>query len=75
MAGKELDLSNIPLEELLNIHNQVLKRVASEAKLNLGQAEDGHDSHSSSHSKYSSVLQDFQNQINQLAKARTGGPG
>jgi hypothetical protein len=73
MAGTELDLSNIPLEDLLNIHNQVLRRVAAEAKINLGTAANAHDSHSSSHSKYSRTLQDFQEQIDQITKASTKG--
>lgn len=53
MPGKDLDLSKLDLEDLVDIQNQVLRQVAVRAKVNLGNLEAAHNSHSSNHSNYS----------------------
>jgi hypothetical protein len=49
---QKLNLSNISLDDLVDIHNQVLQQVAAVTKANIGGglASEPHDSHSSNHS-------------------------
>ncbi len=67
----KLDLANIPLEDLIDIHNQVLQRVAAETKLKLDQGslvQAGHDSHGSNHSNNKITDRDFEQQLAQFRK-------
>jgi hypothetical protein len=64
----QLDLSNISLEDLVDIHNQVLQRVAVQTKANLGGLQAaGHDSHSSNHSN-NKITDRLQQQLSQIAR-------
>lgn len=61
-----IDLSKTSLEDLVSIHNEVLRNIALQAKINLqGNLEAGHDSHGSNHSN--NKITDLQSQIAQLA--------
>ena len=67
----KLDLANIQLEDLIDIHNQVLQRVATEAKLKLDQgglAQAGHDSHSSNHGNNKITDRIIQEQLARFGK-------
>jgi hypothetical protein len=50
--AQKLDLSNISLDDLVDIHNQVLQQVAAITRTHIGGglASEPHDSHSSNHS-------------------------
>lgn len=72
--AEKLDLENISLEDLVDIHNQVLQRVAVATKLNIdgGVLAAGHDSHGSNHSN--NKITDRVGLQQQLARvARTQG--
>jgi len=57
-----IDLSKATREELLTIHNEVLRNIAEQTKANLTvNAAAGHDSHSSNHSNNKIV--DLQAQV------------
>jgi len=68
IMAKELDLSGIELEDLIDIHNQVLRQVAAVAKLNLEAEAAGHDSHGSNHSNNKIVDRNVQEQISRVAR-------
>ena len=62
-----LDLSKISLDELVSIQNEVLRNIAIQTKLKLGDnLASTHDSHSSNHSNYSKTAVDLQSQIESL---------
>lgn len=64
-----IDLSKTSLEDLVSIHNEVLKNIALQTKTSLDQnLQAGHDSHGSNHSN--NKITDLQSQIEQLAKQR-----
>jgi hypothetical protein len=67
----EIDLSNVPLEDLVSIHNQVLRRIAEQAKVGLESTFAGHDSHGSNHSNNKITDRTLQEQISRLKR---GGP-
>lgn len=67
----ELDVSKVPLEDLVHIHNQVLKQIATRAKLNLAETVSaGHDSHGSNHSNNKITDRFLQQQIDQIVSRR-----
>lgn len=62
-----LDLSKTSLDDLVAIHNEVLRNIAIQTKVNLENlTAAGHDSHGSNHSN--NKITDLQAQIQQLAK-------
>ncbi|AXV84502.1 hypothetical protein [Ralstonia solanacearum] len=62
-----LDLSKTSLDDLVAIHNEVLRNIALQTKVNLeGLASAGHDSHSSNHSN--NKITDVQAQVQQLVR-------
>ncbi len=64
----QLDLTDIALEDLIDIHNQVLQRVAVQTKANLsGLQAAGHDSHGSNHSN-NKITDRLQRQLTQIAR-------
>lgn len=61
-----IDLSNVTREELMSIHNEVLRLVALQTQADLAQggiAAAAHDSHGSNHSNNKVVTDDFRGQI------------
>jgi hypothetical protein len=74
--GPEIDLSNIPLEDLVSIHNQVLRKIATQAKVGLEDSlAAGHDSHGSNHSNNKITDRTLQEQIARLQRGPLQGPG
>lgn len=75
--AEPLDLSNLDLDTLVNIHNQVLRRVVAETKLKLdADLAAGHDSHGSNHSNNKITDRTIQDQLRQLGEiARRQTPG
>ena len=69
-----LDLSNVDLDSLIAIHNQVLRRVAAETKVKLdADLAAGHDSHGSNHSNNKITDRSIQDQISRIARGGTIG--
>lgn len=69
-----LDLSKTSLDDLVLIHNEVLKNIALQTKANLDlKVAAGHDSHGSNHSN--NKITDLQRQINELGRQQAGGGG
>jgi hypothetical protein len=64
-GSEELDLSSIPLDQLVNIHSQVLRQIATHAKLSLDPSAlaAGHDSHGSNHSNNKITDRTLQEQL------------
>ena len=68
-ADEPLDLTNVDLESLIAIHNQVLRRVAAETKAKLDtDLMAGHDSHSSNHSNNKITDRSIQEQVSRIAE-------
>jgi hypothetical protein len=67
-ATPDLDLSNIPLEDLVNIHSQVLRQIATHAKVALDPSAlaAGHDSHGSNHSNNKITDRTLQEQLSRF---------
>lgn len=64
----ELDVSKVALEDLVSIHNQVLRQIAVRAKVSIDQdMMAGHDSHGSSHSNNKITDRVLQERIDQIA--------
>ena len=63
-----LDLSKTSLDDLVEIHNEVLRNIALQTKANLEglRSSLAHDSHSSNHSN--NKITDLQAQVQQLAR-------
>lgn len=67
----EIDVSKVALEDLVQIHSQVLRQIALRAKLNIDESlMAGHDSHSSAHGNNKIVDRELQAQIDRIAARR-----
>jgi hypothetical protein len=64
-----IDLSKVTREELLAIHNEVLRLVAEQAQTTAKDVAAGHDSHGSNHSNNKMPV-DFRAQIADILKVR-----
>jgi hypothetical protein len=66
-GSSELDLSKIELDQLVNIHSQVLKQIALRAKVTMDDSlMAGHDSHGSNHSNNKLTDRTLEEQIARL---------
>lgn len=63
-----IDISKATREELLEIHNEVLKHIAEQTKndLDTGALRAGHDSHGSNHSNNKIVADDLRTRISEI---------